>query len=220
EFDVRFASDVLVDARRGTLDPSPTWTHIPRTVFPALYPYAWNRLHPLRVNPPRVRAASACPDGTAASAASPAGGDAVAVLLALGDRYGRREAVHDAVATMQPSNLDALRPVLEGTVALDDDAAAEPYLRLMALVQPRLFAGAVLLPRRYDAAWDDVSRDLRRIFALARESGARPVLLFAPGVQQVTDAARPSLESLGFEWDDRTLTDTTFTDRLQAPAPP
>src|SRR5262249_38622582 len=129
---------------------------------------------------------------------------------------GRREAVHDAVATMQPSNLDGLRPVLEGTVALDDDAAAEPYLRIMALVQPRLFADAVLLPRRYDAAWDDVSRDLRRIFALARESGARPVLLFAPGVQQVTDAARPSLESLGFEWDDRTLPDTTFTDRLQA----
>ena len=42
------------------------------------------------------------------------------------------------------------------------------------------------------------------------------MLIFAPGVQQVTGAARPYLESLGFEWDDRTLTDTTFADRLGA----
>ena len=56
----------------------------------------------------------------------------------------------------------------------------------------------------------------RRIVALAREAGARPVLVFAPAAQQVTAAARPYLESLGFEWDDRTLTDTTFADRLRA----
>src|SRR5262249_31911301 len=149
EFDVRFASDVLVDARRSTLDPSPTWTRIPRAVLPALYPYVWSRLHPLRADPPRVRAANSCPDGTAASA-PPAREDTVAVLMALAPRSGRRGAVRDAVATMPASDLDALRPVLEGAVALDADAASEPYLRIMALVQPRLFADAVLLPRRYD----------------------------------------------------------------------
>ena len=42
------------------------------------------------------------------------------------------------------------------------------------------------------------------------------MLVFAPAAQQVTAAARPYLESLGFEWDDRTLTDTTFADRLRA----
>ena len=58
---------------------------------------------------------------------------------------------------MPASQLNALRPVLDGTIPLDTDAAAEPYLRVMALVQPRLFADAALLPPRYDAAWDDVS---------------------------------------------------------------
>jgi lysophospholipase L1-like esterase len=211
EFGVQFSSDVLVDARRTMLEPSPTWTRIPRTVFPALYPYVWNRLYRPPSGPPRGQTAP-----TAATAASTVPGEAEAVLLALADRYQRREAVEDAIASEPAGELDALRPVLEGTVPLDADAAAEPYLRIMALVQPRLFADAALLPPRYDAAWNDVARDLRRIFALARGVGARPVLIFAPGAQQVTAAARPYLESLGFEWDDRTLTDTTFTDRLGA----
>src|SRR5262249_35654417 len=86
----------------------------------------------------------------------------------------------------------------------------------MALVQPRLFADAAMLPPRYDAAWDDVKRQLRRIVALARRNGARPLLVFAPAAQQVTPAARRYLEPLGFVWDERTLTDTTFADRLRA----
>ena len=123
------------------LEPSPTWTRIPRAVFPALYPFVWNRLGGPA---PRLRAAQAeglHPDATAA-APSPAKDTAEAVLLALADRYGRRETVEDAVATMPASQLNALRPVLEGTVPLDADAATEPYLRVMALVQPRLFADA------------------------------------------------------------------------------
>jgi lysophospholipase L1-like esterase len=216
EFGVQFASGVLVDARRQALEPSPRWTLVPRTVFPALYPYMWNRLHSRPFGPPRSQAADSRPDATAASEPSPVRGVAEAVLLTLADRYGRREAVENAIATMPASHLDALRPVLEGTEPIDADAAVEPYLRIMALVQPRLFADAVLLPQRYDAAWDDVKRDLRRIFALARGAGARPMLIFAPGVQQVTAAARPYLEWLGFEWDDRTLSDTTFAERLQA----
>ena len=215
EFGVQFASRVLVDARRAVLEPSPTWTRIPRALFPAFYPFVWNRLEALRPGSAHAQAEGLHPDTTAA-APSPAKDTAKAVLLALADRYGRRETVQDAVATMPASQLNALRPVLEGTVPLDDDAATEPYLRVMALVQPRLFADAALLPRRYDAAWDDVTRDLARIVTLARDAGARPVLVFAPAAQQVTAAARPYLESLGFAWDDRALTDTTFADRLRA----
>src|SRR5262249_41854342 len=153
--------------------------------------------------------------GTAVRTPSATGGAAEAILLALAERYGRREAIEDALATMPANRLDDLRPVLEGTVPLDADGTAGSYLRGMALVEPRLLADAVLLPQRYDAAWDDVQRDLRRIFALARGAGARPVLIFAPAAQQVTTAAKPYLESLGFEWDGRTLTDTTFADRLR-----
>jgi lysophospholipase L1-like esterase len=215
EFGVQFASDVLVDARRQTLHPTPVWTLVPRTVFPAHYPYVWKTLHSPPFRPSRVQATEARPDA-AASQPSPESGAAEAVLLTLADRYRRRDAVGNAIATMLAGQLDALRPVLEGTISLDADAAAEPYLRIMALVQPRLFADAVLLPPRYDAAWDDVQRDLRRIFVIARGAGARPVLIFAPVVQQVTADAKPYLEWLGFEWDGRTLTDGTFADRLRA----
>jgi hypothetical protein len=207
EFGVQFASGVLLNARRALLEPPPAWTRIPRAVFPALYPFVWSRLY----DTPRTQETP-----TPAAAASVAPGEAEQVLVALAERYRRREAVEHAVATMPAGQLDAIRPVLEGTVPLDADAAVEPFLRIMAIVQPRRFVDAALLPHRYDAAWDDVARDLRRIFALARGAGARPVLIFAPGEQQVTVAARPYIESLGFEWDDRTLTDTTFTDRLRA----
>jgi lysophospholipase L1-like esterase len=215
EFGVQFASDVLVNARRAVLEPSPTWTRIPRAVFPALYALVWSRLRILGAGSSRAPVESLPPDATAAAARSPASGAAEEVLLLLADRYGRRDTVEDAVATMPIGQLDTLRPVLEGTVALDADAATEPYLRVMALVQPRLFADAALLPRQYDAAWKDVQRDLGRIVALARGARARPVLVFAPAAQQVTAAPRPYLESLGFEWDDRTLTDTTLADRLR-----
>jgi lysophospholipase L1-like esterase len=218
EFGVHFASDVLMAARRQTLEPSRGLTLIPRTVFPALYPFVWNRLHSQPVGPPLAQAADSRPTAIAASNPFPVRGTAEAVLLTLADRYGRRAAVENAIATMPASELDALRPVLEGTVPIDADAAAEPYLRIMALVQPRLSVDAVLLPQRYDAAWHDVQGDLRRIFTLARGAGARPMLIFAPAVQEVTGAAKPYLESLGFEWDDRTLTDTTFADRLRATA--
>src|SRR5262245_35444103 len=140
EFGVQFGSSVLVDARRAVLEPSPAWTWLPHTLFPALYPFVWNRLAALRADFPRAEAARRLPDATVASAPSLAGDTAEAVLLELADRYGRREAVENAIATMPASELDALRPVLEGTVPLDADAAAEPYLRIMALVQPRTFA--------------------------------------------------------------------------------
>src|SRR5262249_27865683 len=130
EFGVPFASSVLVSARQETLEPSPTWTRVPRAVFPALYPYVWNRLHEMSAGPSVAQAAGSHPPATAARTPSSPVGVAEAVLLALAERYGRREAVEDALASMPVSQLDALRPVLEGTVALDADAADEPYQRI------------------------------------------------------------------------------------------
>src|SRR5262245_58008455 len=45
ELGVQFASGLLVDVRRAMRDPPPAWTRLPRVVFPALYPYVWNRLY-------------------------------------------------------------------------------------------------------------------------------------------------------------------------------
>jgi len=198
------------------LAPPPSWTRLPKAVFPALYPFVWNRLHALRPEPQAATAGDSRAASTAARPAPPPAGTAKAVLLILADRYGRREAVEDALASMPAGQLGAFRLVLDGTASIDDADASENYLRILALLQPRLFADAVLLPPRYDAAWDDVNWQLRRIVALARRNGARPLLLFAPAARQVTPAARRYLESLGFVWDERTLTDTTFADRLRA----
>ena len=158
EFGVQFASGVLVDARRAVLTPQPVWTRVPRTVFPTLYALVWHRL---RV--PRTAAASDTAGAEDVAATMPLRRDAAeAILLELARRYGQREAVEDALARMPAGERDALRPVLEGKVRIDADEAAEPYLRVMSLVQPRLFADAVLLPPQYDEAWADVERQLRR----------------------------------------------------------
>jgi len=216
EFGGNLNSEVLADARRAVLAPPPSWTRLPKAVFPALYPFVWNRLHALRPEPQAATAGDSRAASTAARPAPPPAGTAKAVLLILADRYGRREAVEDALASMPAGQLGAFRLVLDGTASIDDADASENYLRILALLQPRLFADAVLLPPRYDAAWDDVRRQLRRIVALAGRSGARTLLLFAPAAQQVTPTARRYLESLGFVWDERTLTDTTLADRLRA----
>jgi lysophospholipase L1-like esterase len=217
EFGVRFASGVLASARRAVLAaPPPPWKRIPRAVFPDLYAVVRQRLYALHARASRAKATDVTRNGTAAPARPLPRGTAEAILLTLADRYHRRRAVEDAIRSMPPGQFDALRPVLEGTVSLDGKAAAEPYLRVIALVQPRLFADATLLPPRYDAAWDDVTRQLRRIVILARRDGVRPVLVFAPAAHQVTPAVRPYLEALGFVWDDRTLSDMTFADRLRA----
>jgi lysophospholipase L1-like esterase len=216
EFDVQIASQVLANARRAVLAPPPSWTRIPKAVFPALYTLVWKRLHALGADARRTEAGGRRAERTnAAPAPSPPSATAEAVLLKLADCYQRREFIEHFLTTVPPGRLDGLRPVLEGTVPPDADAT-EPYLRVKALVDPRLLADLVLLPPRYDAAWDDVARQLRRIVALARWERARPVLIFAPAAHQVTAAGRPYLESLGFAWDERTLTDTTFADRLRA----
>jgi lysophospholipase L1-like esterase len=59
EFGVQFSSGVLMNARRALLDPPPAWTRIPRALFPALYPYVWNRLYRPPPDPPRGQAAAA-----------------------------------------------------------------------------------------------------------------------------------------------------------------
>src|SRR5262249_47309416 len=162
EFGVNLNSEVLADARRAVLAPSPSWTRMSKAVFPALYPFVWTRLHPRPPAPRRATAADSRAASPAARPAPPPAGTAEAVLLVLADRYGRREAVEDALASMPPGRLDAFRPVLDGTASLDDAAASESYLRIMALLQPRLFADAALLPPGSDAACDHLRRPFPR----------------------------------------------------------
>src|SRR5262249_13709310 len=129
EFSVHLASEVLADARHAVLAPPPSWTRIPKAVFPALYPFVWNRLHTLRPEPRPAAAAASRAASMGERIAPPPAGTAEAILLILADRYGRREAVEGAIASMPAGRLDAFQPVLEGTASLDDAAASENYLR-------------------------------------------------------------------------------------------
>jgi lysophospholipase L1-like esterase len=221
-FGVAFGADVLREARRAVLAPASRWSALPQRVLPALYPLVWTRLASLRTataaTAPRAASAraAAVPAAATPEPDADATASAAAVFRELAARFEGTDAAIARWTALPASARAALAPVLIGTVPLDADAAADPYLRTMALVAPRLFADAVLLPPDYDDAAQDVARQVERIVALARAHGAQPLLAFAPAVQQVTEAARPHLEQLGFVWDPRTLTEPGFSASLAA----
>jgi lysophospholipase L1-like esterase len=217
-FGVQFAVEVLHDVQRELADGRPLWRRAPARLFPALYPFVWTRVDAIR----QALATTTAPRPAAAGTPEPAHArPALApdrwreVVLEMGDRFGRRAEVAHALDRAPAHTVAAVAPVATGAVALDSDAGVDGWERLLALVEPRLFADAVLLPPAYDAAWTVTERTLASIVRVARGAGARVVLVYVPAIHQVTDAGRAWLERTGFEWDPRTLVDTTFPDRLR-----
>jgi hypothetical protein len=133
----------------------------------------------------------------------------------MGSRFGRGAETAQALSTLSPARAAAIAPVATGAESLESDEGGEGYLELLALVEPRLFADAVLLPAAYDDAWRETEGYLRAIVRTARRAGSRVAIVYIPAIHQVTAAARPAMEERGFAWDARTLTDTTFPDRLR-----
>lgn len=216
---VRFVGDALVEAQREVADARPAWRRWPERALPALYPLVWTRVQRLRASWTDAGQARA-----AAEAATPGGGSGgrVAparwrdVLRALARRFGSEEETMRRAAAAGADRVAALVPVLTGAVRLDAAAAAEPYQQVLALVDPGLQADAVLLPPAYDDAWDATAAAVEAEVRTARAAGARVVLLFVPAVHQVQADARRVLEAAGFAWDDRTLVDRRFADRVVA----
>jgi hypothetical protein len=217
---VRFAAEVLRETQREVAEPRPLWRRAPALLLPALYPFAWTQVDGLRqafgahLGPARASARTPEP-GEHPTAIVPAARWRD-VVLAMGDRFGRRAETADALAHLPPERAAAIEPVATGEVSLESDAGGSGYLDLLALVEPRLFADAVLLPPRYDEAWHATEGYLAAIAHLARRHGSRVAIIYIPAIHQVTPAARPALAEHGFAWDDRTLEDTTFPDRLRA----
>jgi len=212
QFGVRFASDLVGEVRRAARDPTPSWKAAAHRLWPTLYRVGSARLEALQQS---ALAGPATPPEPRATASTDGWRD---VLLALAARFDRRAAVESALATMSAAKAAGLARVVMGVVPLDSSEAAAPYSDLMALLQPRAPADLVLLPPRYDDAWRRTAAHLRTLAGLARDAGARPVLVFVPAAHQVTAAARPELEAHGYVWDDRTLGDTTLSNRVQAVA--
>ena len=212
-FGTQFSSGVLVQAQQEVDHPRAWWKQLPNEAFPSLYPFVWTRMARLHAPGPRS-ATAATPEATRHASLPPDRWRDV--LLAFADRFDRRAAVAAALPQLPEQELAPMRPILTGDVALDAPEAADPYFTLLGLVEPELFVDAVLLPPSYDDAWTKTARVLKLIDRTAHAVGARTVIAFIPAGHQVTDAPRPFLEAHHFAWDDRTLTDTTFTDRLRA----
>ena len=117
-----------------------------------------------------------------------------------------------------PDRAHAIAAVATGAVSLDSEDGITGYLQLLAAVEPRLLADAVLLPAAYDDAWEETAGYLHTLVRLARRAGSRVAIVYVPAIHQVTEASRVPIEHDGFVWDPRTLTDTTLPDRLRAVA--
>jgi lysophospholipase L1-like esterase len=217
-FGVRFAAEVLRDVQRDLTDDRPLWRRLPERALPALYPLVWTQLAALR---PSLTASA----GTAhAAATNPAAERAGLVpddrwrdvVLTMGERFGRGPETARALERVPAARRDAIARVATGRVTLDSEEGVTGYLDLLGVLEPRLFADAVLLPPAYDAAWHATEGYLRAMTRLAERAGSRIAFVYIPASHQVTTAARAAIEASGFTWDPRTLEDTTFPDRLRA----
>jgi hypothetical protein len=209
--------DLLTRARHEVLHPRPAWRRLPTVLLPGLYPFVWQRWQGLRAGRAEVErgAAADSPAGPRVSAAvAPAPWREV--LVALAERYGVADRIDERFGGLAQPDAARVRDVLVGAADVGTEEGEESYWRLVALLDPDLWADAVLLPPRYDGAWDWMERLLSRIADEARDHGAKLLVAFVPASHQVTATSRPTLAERGFRWDARTLTDTGFVDRLAA----
>lgn len=221
EQNVVFGADVLAAAQNDVARPRPWWKRATNALLPTLYPLAWHALNATAHDASAVRPAAA---GSADAARRPAALPPAPlprdrwpdVLRAYAARLGKPERAETLLHALSPRDAQRLAPLLVREVRLDDPAAFEPTMLLLGLMRPRLFADAVLLPPAYDAAFARTTSLLRAIADTAAAGGARTLVVFIPALQQVSDVGRGFLEEHHFAWDARTLTDTTFSDRLQA----
>lgn len=218
EQNVVFSADVLAAAQSDVATSRAFWKRAANALLPTLYPLAWHAVRAgARATPAGVGTANA---GTTSSDAHGPGTIArdrwPDVLRAYSARLGKPERAEEILRTLSPQDAERLAPLLVREMRPDDPAAFEPMMLLLGLTRPRLFADAVLLPPAYDAAFARTTSLLREIDDTARSAGARTLVVFIPALQQVSDAGRAFLEEHHFAWDPRTLTDTTFSDRLQA----
>ena len=215
---VHYSSELLRQVQRDLLDGRPFWRRAPEVLLPALYPFVWTQL--AEVN----RAVS---DHLAPAAANAHAATATErrplvpherwreVVLEMGRRLGDEDETARNLARLTPARSDPIAAVATGAVSLQSQEGSDGYLHMLAVIDPRLVADAVLLPERYDAAWRETEDYLRDMVRTARRAGTRAAIVYIPAAHQITDAARAPLEDHGFVWDPRTLVDTTFPDRLR-----
>lgn len=213
------ALDVVHELQGERLDHRPAWKRLPSRLWPALYDFVGERARVLKARLLEAGASPAAEEPATPAPAPPAEtvppSEWRGELLSVADHFGRRAEVEAALASQGDALLARLGPVLEGGWSFEAPDWA-PYMALMGLMQPHVYADAVLLPPAYDAAWEALTAYLGEINRVARGGGARTIILFIPAVYQVTPEGWRYMESYGVVADPRTLTDRTFADRLKA----
>jgi hypothetical protein len=212
------ALEVLQNLQNARLDHRPAWKRLPSLVWPALYNFLGDRARPLKAE---LASSDTAVARVGAEADRPPAlrptvppeqwrGD----LITVAGRFNRRTQVEAALAGQGDELIGRLAPILAGGWSFVSPDWS-PYFTLMGLVQPDIYADGVLLPARFDAAWNMMVADLRQIDVVARRAGARTVIVFIPTAYQVTPASWRFLEKYRIRSDERTLTDTAFADRLK-----
>jgi hypothetical protein len=210
ELGARRLPSVLRQEQERLADARPLWKRLPHRLWPNLYGLASAALGSL-------------PSGGASAAKGPGDGRGrpvlaperwKGVLRAVAARYDRVDEVERRLAALPPEKLERIRRIL--TDHVDDAERQHPMEELMALVQPRRYNEMVQLPAAHDEAWEETTALLARIDALAERSGAETMVAYLPSGVEVCRDSLDTLARIGFERDPRTLTDTTFVDRLRA----
>jgi hypothetical protein len=216
---VRFSADVLPEVQQEVAAPRSWWKRAPNALLPHLYPLLWRTIHPA--------AGGASVDPATGTGLRSAGAESERtalpqipvdrwqdVLLGFADRFGEGEHARAILPRLSADEVSQLQPLLTARLKTESNESFDAFMLLLGVTRPRLFADAVLLPPSYDAAWQRTTDLLDEIDATARRAGARTLVTFIPALHQVSPAGRGYLEAHRFEWDDRTLVDTTFSDRL------
>lgn len=203
--------------RTDATDTRPPWKRWAQQLWPVVYDVAGTRWNALgAASGPHVAEAVTGPPGARASHVPASEAQWRRILLDLAERYGRRAQVAAAVDAMDAQRRARLRDVVTGRWHFEEEIDQTPLWELYALVEPEVFVDSVLLPPSYDDAWRETAARLVETVDVARRAGARPVVVFMPGAQQVMPEERAFLAAHGFAWDERLLTDTTFADRVRA----
>lgn len=199
-------------------DDRPLWKRLPQQVWPVLYEHAGAAARRLGSDDATTSPSPAAPPGPGTRADAPRSLLPESLwrtaMLELGEAYGRRAEVAARLEELSPEREAELRDVVTGRWDPESNADRSPLWHLLAMVEPRVYVDAFLLPPAYEAAWARTAELLVETAETARRAGAQPAFAYIPAAQQVTPDVRGFLEANGLVWDERLLTDTTLPDRL------
>ncbi len=208
-------SGILRKARIEIRNHRPRWKRFAEWLLPEIYELLGTRM-PGQASAPvaAARAEAASPAGIRAATGAADDPSVKAILHALARRLDDGDEIAQRIDRLPSDQAQGIAPVVLGDWSYEKATVQDPILRLGALLDPDAYIDGALLPRSHEASWEAMAAALQSMVELARGEGAAVIVAFIPALQQLSRSPRSYLESLGYHWTDRTLSDTTWPDRL------